>query len=623
MPSGVYLSVSGLVRERFGGQTRALLLRNRYFCQHAGIDTTIVTFDSQPVYPLERERLIERGELVPGMRLLNLFESYRNSDLVTGPPLADALPDLCHLREVDVAHPDGTIDYTGYQEPETVVEIIRDYRRADGSVYARVPGPGAGAHTLPFVLADRASRPVHTWSNRGGWGQHWLQALAGDADRVFVISDSRQALAPLMPMPDDRFYVLHLMHNIHLRGARQWNSAIVPSYGWLLNHIGDLDGLVTLTARQGSDLKQRYGGRNNMFVVANPVTLPPRPDPLPDREPATFAIVSRFEGQKRLDQAVRAFALVVADRPHAKLNIYGRGALQSSIETLIDELGVGDNITLMGWNPHARDTLWTAAGFLMTSDFEGYPLATLESFSRGCPVISYDIKYGPREQISEGVDGFLVPRGDQRAMADRVIALIDDPERVRRMSVAALEKADRHDYRAFMEQWEHALTTAVALRDKRVELRKVDLEVHELGCRPTTLPARLASRLLLRTGSASLERSREVCFAATLTVRGHLPRGAMKRAKLTLAAVSTGSGAITALPLTYELEGRTFRVSSRFALDRVFNGFDGGPGSVRLRLRLVIRNASWETLLARPTTQAPRYELAFDDDGTLAIHRGG
>ena len=57
----------------------------------------------------------------------------------------------------------------------------------------------------------------------------------------------------------------------------------------------------------------------------------------------------------------------------------------------------------------------------MTSLFEGYPLSTLESLSHGCPVISYDIKYGPREQISEGVDGFLVPAGGIRPMAERIV----------------------------------------------------------------------------------------------------------------------------------------------------------------------------------------------------------
>ena len=180
---------------------------------------------------------------------------------------------------------------------------------------------------------------------------------------------------------------------------------------------------------------------------------------------------------------------MVAERPQAKLEIFGRGALRRSVERLIGDLGMTDHITLMGWNPDARDTLWTATGFLMSSGFEGYPLATLESLSRGCPVVSYDVKYGPREQITDGVDGFLVPDRDQRAMADRVIQMIDDPALVRRMSDAALVKASQHDYRAFMTAWSGILAKVVANKPKRVTLGSVNLEVTRLGYRPTRAAA--------------------------------------------------------------------------------------------------------------------------------------
>ena len=80
---------------------------------------------------------------------------------------------------------------------------------------------------------------------------------------------------------------------------------------------------------------------------------------------------------------------------------------------------------LRGHHPTARDRMWTATAFLMSSRNEGYPLASLESMARGCPVISYDIKYGPREQITEGVDGFLVEPGDIEGLAERMVR--DDP----------------------------------------------------------------------------------------------------------------------------------------------------------------------------------------------------
>ena len=83
----------------------------------------------------------------------------------------------------------------------------------------------------------------------------------------------------------------------------------------------------------------------------------------------------------------------------------------------------------------------------------GIRYVTLEDFRFGCPVLSYDIKYGPRDQITDGVDGFLVPAGDLTAMADRVVQLIDDPALVSRLSDQALLAAGRYDHEAYVRAW--------------------------------------------------------------------------------------------------------------------------------------------------------------------------
>jgi hypothetical protein len=71
------------------------------------------------------------------------------------------------MDRADKPHPDGTIHYTAYREPETETDIVRDYRRADGSVYVRTPGPDVVKHPVPIMLADRQNQVVHSWPNRG------------------------------------------------------------------------------------------------------------------------------------------------------------------------------------------------------------------------------------------------------------------------------------------------------------------------------------------------------------------------------------------------------------------------------------------------------------------------
>ena len=258
---------------------------------------------------------------------------------------------------------------------------------------------------------------------------------------------------------------------------------------------------------------------------------------------------------------------------------------------------------------HARDTLLTATGFLMTSRFEGYPLASLESMSRGCPVISYDIKYGPREQITDGVDGFLTPAEDLQTFADRLVTMIRDPALVEKMSAAALEKAQLHDYRAFLRDWRTALETAVANKPNRVQLDRVDLRRPQAGPRPrwtAAAPAGPASGQTRGPPHAARGRvRRHPALARQGTTRdlrlgrGHPGRGLRR------------DGRGHQHPGDRATRRAQFDVRCRFDLEQVFAELDPGDRDVRLRLRVVWNNASWETTLARPTKQRAPIELNY------------
>ena len=248
----------------------------------------------------------------------------------------------------------------------------------------------------------------------------------------------------------------------------------------MLRQIKNLDAMVNLTSRQSEDIAQKWGTTNNRFVVPNPIRPPARPDPLPPRDQHRLAIVSRLEPQKGLADAIEAFALVRDQVPDARLDLYGDGTQRQLIEGLVRDLGLVDALTMHGHDTLAQETLWTASGFLMPSVFEGYPLASLESMAHGCPVVAYDIKYGPREQIDDGLDGFLVAKGDIAAMAERAVRLLRDPEMVGRMSKAAFAKADQHNHERFLRDWKTVLEGAIALKPGRTHIISGSLDVRRL-----------------------------------------------------------------------------------------------------------------------------------------------
>ena len=245
---------------------------------------------------------------------------------------------------------------------------------------------------------------------------------------------------------------------------------------------------------------------------------------------------------------------------------------------------------LRGFDPEAREALWTSSAFLMTSAFEGYPLSTLESMSRGCPVVSYDIKYGPREQITDGVDGFLVPAGDTELLAQRVIELLRSPELVQRMSVAARERAARYGPAEFLAAWAGVVQATVEHKPLRTKLESVDLELSRLRLVSANPLARLVQRGPdFALGRVTTKRALEL--AGTLKVDGRSRKTGLDEVVVELAWIDAESGEVTELPLVAKLgEDELFRLRATARVP---------AADARLRLRMTWRNQAWETDVVR------------------------
>jgi poly(glycerol-phosphate) alpha-glucosyltransferase len=578
LPQGRYLSCALRVTTDSGGQTRALLLRNRIFAIEGGVRPDVLTLGAAPDYEERRQLLLERGLLIEQVGLLNIYEHYRERGWGECQPTGKRLADLSAHRIREEQRPDGSPWRIAYRPPDSRLAVY-DYLRADGSPYLRMPAFGltalsSGRGTIQQVGADGAV--VGELESAAQWFRRWIRELVGDDDRAFVFMDSRFVVPHIVPMRGRRFHLIYQMHNLHLAPPFRWNSKVLRAYRRVLTKIGGMDAMVTLTERQRDDIAERKGRTSNLFVIPNPVTMPAPRAAAPPRDPRRVAILARLEPQKRLTDAIAAFAQVVAALPDARLDIYGDGSERDRLQAEIDRRRLGGAVTLRGFDPQAGEALWTASAFLMTSSFEGYPLSTIESMSRGCPVVSYDIKYGPREQIADGDDGFLVPPGDVDQLGRRVIELLESPELVAKMSAAARRKAERFGPAEFLANWASVMQAVI----ERKQLRTA---IDEIGFGLTGLrPARL----------------RRVQLEGILRVRGRSSRSELNTAAVELAAIDDASGAVTRLPVKAKLaEGGEFRVRARFK---------DVPGA-RLRLRFTWQNSAWETEIVRPASEtAPR-----------------
>ena len=587
LPEGRYLSCAFRVSLDAGGQTRALLMRNRILAR-AGVRPDVVVLGAAPDYDARREELLERGLLADGVGLLNIYEHFRDHGWGDQEPTGNTLADLSAHKVGEEPAPDGSPWRITYRVPGERYAHY-DYLRPDGSPYLRIPafglaGGSRGRGTIQQVGEDGSV--VGEFTSAGQWFRTWIRTLAEPHERTFVFIDSRYVVPHLIPIRTKRVHMIYVMHNMHLSPPYRWDSDVKRAYQRVLERVDGMDAMVTLTQRQRDDVGERRGRTSNMFVVPNPVDLPPAPAEAAARDPHRVTIMARLDAQKRLEDAIAAFERVVQAVPEARLDIYGEGSRREDLQAEIDRRQLGAHVRLRGFDPDAREALWASSAFLMTSSFEGYPLSTLESMSRGCPVVSYDVKYGPREQITDGVDGFLVPRCDVDRLADRVVELLRSPELVARMSAAARETSRRHGADDFLANWARVLAKVVESRADRTRIDGVAFETTRLR---------------------TVRRNR-LQFAGVLRVQGHSRRARLGSAGVELSAVDDASGAVTALPLRVKHADDELRVHTPAGL----RGGPVVPSGARLRLRLLWQNSAWETELVNPDgeTAAGERELA-------------
>jgi poly(glycerol-phosphate) alpha-glucosyltransferase len=233
LPEGLYFTLNHKMVPSTGGRTRTLMMRNRILRERYGVEPSVLSLDDNPSHAATRQYLVDHGELVDGVHMLNLFEWLRERDLTElraiGETLPDELPPLEHTFAEEVAHPDGTTYYTSYRTKNTLLEVARDYRRPDGSVFLRAPSTTTVLKDTPLYLVDATGRPLRRWSRLGQLQKFWLKQLAGDAERVFVVCDRRTVLPELLPFRDQRFLFFLVLHNNHLiGGGRHWSLADRP-----------------------------------------------------------------------------------------------------------------------------------------------------------------------------------------------------------------------------------------------------------------------------------------------------------------------------------------------------------------------------------------------------------
>jgi poly(glycerol-phosphate) alpha-glucosyltransferase len=470
LPAGRQLAVTWSIPDAPGGMTASMLRRSRAFVELAGAEVDVLTFEPRPDYAEVRERLAALGELVPGMRLRNLYEELRGDDPGAGPGTVT------------------TVEAGGARRME--------HRRADGSLAVLDEHPADRGERRRITAFDREERVVRRWDSAWACYGDWLAAVAGDGP-AFAIVDSKTTarFVARVRLPD--LVTIHVVHNAHLTaGARPPLGSLRASRRDVLSHPERFDAIVFLTERQRADAAALLADGGNLEVVPNLTRAPAGPTAsaaATPRDPASVVVVAGLTKRKRVHHAIEAVALARAAGIPASLRVIGTGP---ELDRLVREAGgrgLDDAVAFAGHRPNAPEAFAEASVTLLTSTSEGAPLVLLEAMSRGCLPIAYDIPYGPADLIADGVNGFLVAPGDVQAVAATIarVAELSEGERAA-LRDAARTTAARFDDATIVGRWGE-VQRAAARRHRASPLPPV--EVRRLRLRRPGDRLRLSARL--------------------------------------------------------------------------------------------------------------------------------
>ena len=169
--------------------------------------------------------------------------------------------------------------------------------------------------------------------------------------------------------------------------------------------------------------------------------------------------VARMEPQKRHDVLLDAWAKLGSD---AVLLLAGDGSLRAGLARRCADLGIAERVRFLGTRADVPDLLAAADVTVLTSDWEGMPIAVLESMAADRPVVATDVS-GVRAVLAGG--GIVVPRRDPAATAEALGTLLFDPAARTAAAAAGLAAIRRgHDPHTFMRSYDALLRASIRRR---------------------------------------------------------------------------------------------------------------------------------------------------------------
>ena len=453
--------VTSTLPPEFGGRTKSLLQRTKSLSENFNLDFTLVSTNYHPNYYMIYQNYQKNTYVNGRMDFLNIYdyfsgrtyknrkvvnhpievkgyehyeveegkvyryfkegnyERYRQYDKKTGNLKIEDIMDfstrkrkerleynnfgVCHKRIIYKRNTTNKLEEIFYNDKGEVY-LIKNFNGAENSKLVRI-----------YLLQNKNMR---MFENESGFFQYAFDQILQGGGVTFC--DARLLDKALLESNVDtqKFFVLHSSHNI--------DGNLRKSYKYLVENAEQATKIIVLTHEQSRDLIDMGVDFKKIAVIPHSMEEEDFFREKQSRE-KKFVYLGRLAPEKQIPHIIEAFALIQDKYPGYVLDIYGDGEAYGKILQLIDEKKLTEFVKLMGRTNNIPAVFEKSIASLVTSEFEGFGLVIMESLHHGCPVISYDFKYGPKDLIEDGKNGYIVEKNNIDLLADTMIKIINNP----------------------------------------------------------------------------------------------------------------------------------------------------------------------------------------------------
>ena len=171
----------------------------------------------------------------------------------------------------------------------------------------------------------------------------------------------------------------------------------------------ELDKFKAVDADEKARLRAEYGYDGDTFIMIYPADLSVRKN-----QPMLFDALQKIAEKNK----------------NVKLLLPGQPIRLEEYKRMVSERGIADNVEFLGYRRDINNLVGLSDLSVASSFQEGLPINIIEAMAMGNAIVATDVR-GNNDAVEDGVNGYLVPVGDSDLMAEKILELMNDREKLR------------------------------------------------------------------------------------------------------------------------------------------------------------------------------------------------